>query len=121
VLHAGVLLLRVLEAPPVSTFAHMPQLAVDLRDSHRDQGQQYLEGLCERLPADLRSFHAKAVISGQVTGTIRDVAQREGCDTIAWRVMDAAECRAYCLAALRPSSCAKRNANVDGRASCQPN
>jgi nucleotide-binding universal stress UspA family protein len=47
------LLLRVLEPPPASTYAHMPHLAAQLRNDEREAGRQYLEATRNRLPQDI--------------------------------------------------------------------
>ena len=82
-LGARVRLLRILEPPPVSTYAHMPHLAVTLRDQERDLGRQYLDGLRGRLPDGLASVDTQAVLGHRPASDIHQIAVAKQFDLIA--------------------------------------
>ena len=82
-LGARVRLLRILEPPPVSTYAHMPQLAVTLRAQERDLGRQYLDGLRGRLPDGLASVETQAALGHGPASAIHQIAVAEQFDLIA--------------------------------------
>jgi nucleotide-binding universal stress UspA family protein len=82
-LGARVRLLRILEPPPVSTYAHMPHLAVTLRDQERALGRQYLDGLRGRLPDGLASVETQAAIGRSPASAIHQIAVAEQFDLVA--------------------------------------
>jgi nucleotide-binding universal stress UspA family protein len=82
-LQAEIVLLTVLEPPPVSTYAHMPHLAAQLREQQRRQEQGYLDGLRGRLTADVASIRTLVLLARDTSQAIRNVATAERCDVIA--------------------------------------
>jgi nucleotide-binding universal stress UspA family protein len=82
-LEAEMVLLTVLEPPPVSTYAHMPHLAAQLREQERRRGQGYLDSLGGRLTADVASVRRLVLLARDTSQAIRNVATAERCDVIA--------------------------------------
>jgi nucleotide-binding universal stress UspA family protein len=82
-LGARIRLLRILEPPPVSTYAHMPNLAVSLRNQERDLDRQYLDGLRARLPDGLASVETQAVLRHAPASAIHRIAVAEQFDLVA--------------------------------------
>jgi nucleotide-binding universal stress UspA family protein len=82
-LGARVRLLRILEPPPASTYAHMPHLAVTVRDQQRALGRQYLDGLRGYLPDALASVETQAVLRRSPASAIHQIAVAEQFDLLA--------------------------------------
>jgi nucleotide-binding universal stress UspA family protein len=82
-LDAEIVLLTVLDPPPVSTYAHMPHLAAQLREQERRQGHDYLDSLRGRLTADQASVRTRVLLARDTSQAIRNVATEERCDGIA--------------------------------------
>lgn len=82
-LQPEIVLLTVLDPAPVSTYAHMPHVAAQLREQQRRQGQEYLDSLSGRLAGDAASVRTLVVLARDTAQVIRNVATAEGCDVIA--------------------------------------